>query len=347
LTVKVAIAGIGNCASIFLQGLQYYGVDGKKEGLWHPKVGGLSVRELEVVAGFDIDSRKVGYEISEAIHKEPTVARKHVPVKRLGINVLPGISRNDIAPHLRESKLQTVQPEEVSKELRRSDADVMINLISSGSDNSSLEYALASHAAGTCFVNCTPALLLRNPSLLRKFRSAKLVIAGDDLMSQFGGTVFHKGLLNLMVKRGIKLRKTYQLDVGGGSETFNTIDEGIKLAKRHIKTNAVVTEVPYAFETVAGTTDYVDYLGNERTSYFWFDASGFLGSPVGIDVYLRSSDGANAGNVLFDVTRAVFSAKKSREYGAVEEVCSYAFKSPPKKTTLDNAYSQFSLKFIK
>jgi myo-inositol-1-phosphate synthase len=346
LTVRVAIAGVGNCASVFLQGLEYYRSPGRKEGLWHPVVGGLSVRDLEVVAAFDIDSRKVAHDVSRAIRKEPTVARKYASVKDSGVRVLPGISQEDLAPHLRHKKVETIVSEEVSKEIRKSGADVLLNLISSGSDKSSLEYARAAQAAGASFINCTPALLLHNSSLVHRFSNAKLVIVGDDLMSQFGGTILHKGLLSLMFKRGVKLRKSYQLDVGGGSETFNTIDEGIKVAKREVKTKAVVSEVPYSFETVAGTTDYVDYLGNERTSYFWFDASGFLSSPIGVDVYLRSSDGANAGNILFDVVRAVMKAKNSRTYGAPEEICAYGFKSSKKKTTLDEAYARFADKYI-
>src|SRR5437867_11862281 len=158
-------------------------------------------------------------------------------------------------------------------------------------------------------------------------------------MSQFGGTIFHKGLLSLMVKRGIRISKSYQLDVGGGSETFNTIDEEIKVAKRKLKTSSVAQEVPYQFETVAGTTDYVDYMGNERTSYFWFDVSTLLNSRVGVDVYLRSSDGANAGNVLLHVIRALSTARESRVYGTGGQDCAQGVKSPAGREDLVEAYA--------
>jgi len=166
-------------------------------------------------------------------------------------------------------------------------------------------------------------------------------------MSQFGGTIFHKGLLSLMVDRGVRIAKSYQLDVGGGSETLNTIDEQIKMAKRKVKTESVAAEVPYKFETVAGTTDYVDYMGNDRTSYFWALGNGFLGSDVTVDVYLRTSDGANAGNVLFDVLRATRSVARTRRMASVERICAYGFKSPPKPVHFERALNDFITEFVK
>ena len=154
-------------------------------------------------------------------------------------------------------------------------------------------------------------------------------------MSQFGGTVFHKGLLGLMVKRGVKLSKSYQLDVGGGAETENTSNEEIKMAKREVKTGSVATEVPYKFETIAGTTDFVDYMGNDRTSYFWFEGSSFLDSDISVDVYLRSSDGANAGNVLLDVILATYGTMKVGKLGTVGEIIAYGFKYPPKPMSFE------------
>jgi myo-inositol-1-phosphate synthase len=236
---------------------------------------------------------------------------------------------------------------DVAKQLERARADILVNLISSGSDASSEEYAIASLEAGCGFVNCTPTLLLRRSRLVAGFAKAKLPLVGDDLMSQFGGTVFHKGLLNLMVDRGVKISKSYQLDVGGGSETFNTMDERIKKAKRSVKTRSVASEVPYKFETVAGTTDFVDYMGNDRTSYFWAEGSGFMSSGVGVDVYLRSSDGANAGNILFDVLRATYKSVRSGRPRAVSEICAYGFKTPPKPVHYEEAYRNFAAVYLK
>jgi len=346
LAVKIAIAGVGNCASVFVQGLKFYSGN-ERRGLWHPNVAGLKPKDVQIVSAFDVDSRKVGLELSKAIFSPPNVARRYLTVPKGKVMVNPGISKGDVAPHLRDAKLDRTGADEVVEKLEASGADLLLNLISSGSIASSEEYARSALKAGCGFINCTPSLVLRNNKLVADFQKAKLPLIGDDLMSQFGGTIFHKGLLNLMHRRGVKVSKSYQLDVGGGSETLNTIDESIKMAKREVKTTTVASEVPYKFETIAGTTDFVDYMGNERTSYFWFEWSTFMDSGVSVDIYLRSSDGANAGNVLLDVVRAAYRCRQIRKTGTVGEICAYGFKSPPKPMHYDEAYTKFAALYIR
>ena len=346
LAVKIAIAGVGNCASVFVQGLKFYSGN-ERRGLWHPNVAGLKPKDVQIVSAFDVDSRKVGLELSKAIFSPPNVARRYLTVPKGKVMVNPGISKGDVAPHLRDAKLDRTGADEVVEKLEASGADLLLNLISSGSIASSEEYARSALKAGCGFINCTPSLVLRNNKLVADFQKAKLPLIGDDLMSQFGGTVFHKGLLNLMHRRGVKVSKSYQLDVGGGSETLNTIDESIKMAKREVKTTTVASEVPYKFETIAGTTDFVDYMGNDRTSYFWFEGSTFMDSGVSVDIYLRSSDGANAGNVLLDVVRATYRCRQIRKTGTVGEICAYGFKSPPKPMHYDEAYTKFAALYIR
>jgi myo-inositol-1-phosphate synthase len=346
LAVKIALAGVGNSASVFMQGLKYYSGDERK-GLWHTNVAGLRPKDIQVVAAFDVDSRKVGLELTKAAFAPPNVARRYVPLGKTRVTVQPGISKGDAAPHLADVMLAKSSSEDVSKRLADSGADILVNLISSGSNASSEEYARAALRARCAFINCTPALVLRNNKLVADFQRAKLPLVGDDLMSQFGGTIFHKGLLGLLVRRGIKVSKSYQLDVGGGSETMNTVNEVIKMAKREVKTTAVASEVPYKFETIAGTTDFVDYMGNDRTSYFWFEGSGFMDSGISVDIYLRSSDGANAGNVLLDVIRATYRCFKLGKLGTVGEICAYGFKSPPKQMHYDEALTKFSALYVR
>lgn len=346
MPIKVALAGVGNCASVFVQGLRYYSGDERK-GLWHPNVAGFKPKDLQVVAAFDIDSRKVGLELSKAVFAPPNVARRYLSLPKSKVVVEPGISRSDVAPHLAGAKLERSGSDEVSRKLEEAEADILVNVISSGSGQSSDEYARAALKADCGYINCTPSLVLKNNKLVADFQRAKLPLIGDDLMSQFGGTVFHKGLLGLLVKRGVKISKSYQLDVGGGSETQNTINEEIKLAKREVKTGSVASEVPYKFETIAGTTDFVDYMGNDRTSYFWFEANSFLDSGISVDVYLRSSDGANAGNVLLDVIRATYRSMKVGKLGTVGEICAYGFKSPPKPAPFEEAYTKFAALYVR
>ena len=346
LTVKIAIAGVGNCASVFIQGLKFYSA-GERRGLWHPNIAGLKPKDIQVVAAFDVDSRKVGLELSKAVFAPPNVARRYLSLPKSRVVVDAGISKGDAAPHLAGVRLEKVGADDVSKRLEEAGAEILVSMISSGSTPSSEEYARAALRARCGFVNCTPALVLKNNKLVADFQKAKLPLVGDDLMSQFGGTVFHKGLLGLMVRRGVKVSKSYQLDVGGGSETLNTINETIKMAKREVKTTSVASEVPYKFETIAGTTDFVDYMGNERTSYFWFEGSNFMDTDISVDIYLRSSDGANAGNILFDVIRATSRCMKIGKLGTVPEICAYGFKSPPKPMHYDEALTKFSALYVK
>ncbi len=346
MPIKVALAGVGNSASVLVQGLRFYS-GSERKGLWHPNVAGFRPSDIQVVAAFDIDSRKVGLELSKAVFAPPNVAKKYVSLPRGKVTVGSGISRGDVAPHLSGVRLERASSDDVSKRLEESGADLLVNMISSGCGPSTEEYARAALRAGCGFINCTPALALKNNKLVADFQRAKLPLVGDDLMSQFGGTIFHKGLLGLMVKRGIKVAKSYQLDVGGGSETMNTIDEGIKMAKRGVKTSSVAEEVPYKFDTIAGTTDYVDYMGNDRTSYFWFGGSTFMDSGVTVDVYLRSSDGANAGNVLFDVIRATYRCMKVGKLGTVGEICAYGFKSPPRPMRYEDAFTKFAALYVR
>ena len=346
MPVKVALAGVGNCASVFLQGLKFYS-GGERKGLWHPNVAGLKPKDIQVVAAFDVDSRKVGLELSKAAFTSPNVARRYLSLPKTRVMVDPGVSKGDTAPHLANVRLEKAASDEVTTRLKVSGADILVNMISSGSNSSSEEYARAALRAGCGFINCTPSLLLKNNKVVADFQKAKLPLVGDDLMSQFGGTVFHKGLLGLMFRRGVKISKSYQLDVGGGSETMNTIEESIKMAKRDVKTTSVASEVPYKFETVAGTTDYVDYMANDRTSYFWFEGSNFMDSGITVDIYLRSSDGANAGNVLFDIIRATYRCMKAGKLGTIPEICAYGFKSPPKPMHYDEALTKFSALYVR
>ena len=331
---------------MFVQGLKFYSGDEHK-GLWHSNIGGFRPRDVQVVAAFDLDPSKVGLELSKAVFAPPNVAKRYVSLSKSRVTVEPGISKSDVAPHLRDSKLVRSSSDDVSKKLEEAEADIMVNMISSGSTASSEEYARAALKAGCGYINCTPSLVFRNNRIVADFQRAKLPLIGDDLMSQFGGTVFHKGLLGLLVKRGVKISKSYQLDVGGGSETQNTISEDIKMAKRDVKTRSVVTEVPYKFETIAGTTDFVDYMGNDRTSYFWFEGSSFLDSGISVDVYLRSSDGANAGNILLDVVRATYRSMKVGKLGTMGEICAYGFKSPPKPVPFEEAYTKFAALYVR
>lgn len=346
--IRIALVGVGNSACALVQGMDYYGEDDSRKGLWHTVIGGYRVSDLEVVEAFDIDVKKIDMDVSEAIFFEPNVAPKYLEPKPFNVAVRKGILKDDLTFHLGNTiRVDNREARDLVDILRSNKVDVMVNLISSGLDHSSEAYADIALEAGCCFVNATTTSMASNENMCGRFLKYSLVIVGDDLMSQFGGTIFHKGILNFMHKRGTRIERSYQLDVGGGMETLNTVNERLKLLKRDMKTKAIAIELPYDFETVAGTTDYVDFMNNNRTSYFWIEGEGFLGSQISVDVYLRTVDGPNAGNVLLDTIRAVKVAKDSGDFGAPLEICNYAFKKPPDFIKLEDIYERFYSKYGK
>jgi myo-inositol-1-phosphate synthase len=336
--IRVAIIGVGNVGATFVQGVDYYGNGNNIIGLWHRRVAGLKPSNIKVVAAFDIDPAKVGRNLS-TVAGEST--RKYHDIKDSEVTVSPGLLADGNGRIERPVKVST---DDFTKELRRSGSQVVLNLISSGMDRTSLEYAKTALAERISFVNATPAKIATNPAVAKKFAASRLVLAGDDLLSQFGGTAFHKGMIDFMVERGVHVKKSYQLDVGGSAETKNTMDEHIRMLKRGMKTGSIGMEAPYKFQSVAGTTEYTDFLGDSRTSYYWMSSEGFLGSDILMDLTLRTSDGANAGNVLLDVVRAT--ANRAKASKASEVISAYGFKSPPKQYKIREAYSNFISIFV-
>ncbi|AIF84314.1 myo-inositol-1-phosphate synthase [Candidatus Nitrososphaera evergladensis SR1] len=334
--IRVAVIGVGNVGATFVQGVQYYGNSSSNNsknavGLWHQKVAGFHPSNVKIVAAFDVNPAKVGRPLAEVATSS---TKKYCEVSSK-VSVDAGLALDNAYDG---QKPATTSPPDFARALEDSRADIVLNLISSGMDKSSAEYARAALKAGASFVNATPAKLANSP-LAAKFAQKKLVLAGDDLLSQFGGTAFHKGMIDFMVERGVHVSKSYQLDVGGSEETKRTMDERIKMLKRGMKTGAIGMEAPYEFESVAGTTEYTDFLGDSRNSYYWMSSEGFLGSKIIMDLTLRTSDGANAGNVLIDVVRA--SMAKIPVAKKVPAINAYGFKNPPKKAKVRKAYADF------
>ncbi|MEM2856709.1 MAG: hypothetical protein QW416_06380 [Candidatus Nitrosocaldaceae archaeon] len=336
MAIRVALLGIGNASSILLQGLEYYKGD-NEEGLWHTKVGNYTISDISIVGAFDIDKRKVGLELTEAIFVNNITRYTKVP--KSGIIVNSGILEDELPLHLREIiNVNSNSYDNLISSLKEIKPDIVVNLISSGLDNTSKLYAKASLEVGADFINATPTDL---KSFLPLFKEKGLMIVGDDLMSQFGGTAFHKSMIDFMVERGVKIEKSYQLDVGGSTETLNTINEKIKESKRRVKTTSIDIEAPYEFESIAGTTEYTQFLNDERVSYYWMKSKGFMNTPITIDIVLRTHDGSNAANVLLDVIRAVRYAKDNNRLELIDIIASYGFKNSQKIKKIREAYKEF------
>ncbi len=346
--IRIAIIGVGNCASAVIQGLYYYSTNPEKEGLWHPVVGGYRVSDIEIAAAVDIDARKVGKDISEAVFSAPNTFEKHFAISKTGVVVESGLLEDEINPYL----ASTVKPLKQDKEtiveyLRENRVDIAVNMISGGLDKSSLAYAEAAREAGASFINTTPTSIATSPVIIEKFEERGLIVVGDDLMSQLGGTALHRGLVAFLKSRGVKPVKSYQLDVGGGLETLNTMYEDLRDFKKQVKTSSIVEEVEEGWEVVSGTTDYVDFLGNNRITYLQFNATGFMGGGFTINVSLRSNDGVNAGNIILDVVRAMAKAREDGLSGNVREISNYGFKKTLERKRIAEATIIFESKYCR
>ena len=340
---RVALIGVGNCASAFVQGLRYYGKLNQENsvGLRNPQLGGLSPNDIEVVAAFDVDERKVGKDLSEAIFAEPNNTPMVIEVPPTGIVVNKGPLLDGVGKSTESIlKISTKADVSVENTLKAAGAEIVINLLPSGATQASRWYAEHSLAANCAFVNATPNFIASEAAWAKRFEERGLPLVGDDLVDQAGSTALHKTLLKLLSMNGVKITETYQLDVGGGTESLETLDR-TRETKRIIKTQSVENSLPYKAEVVAGSTDYVDFLRNKRDSYFWISGVYFCNTPLQIDLKFSTIDAPNAGSVLFDVVRAVKIALNKKHKGAILPVCAYAFKRPPQMMPIETAEQTF------
>jgi myo-inositol-1-phosphate synthase len=343
--IKVALAGVGNCASALVQGLEYYSNCGNEEeciGLRNISLGGFYAKDIQVVAAFDIDSRKVGRDLSEAIFAQPNNAPKLVEVPSFNAVVQKGPVLDGAGEYTKNVVQISDQPEaNVAIALKESDAEVVVNLLPGGAVRASKWYAEQALISGCAFVNVTPVFIASDVAWAKKFEMAELPLVGDDLIDQVGATTLHKTLLQLLSMNGVRITETYQLDVGGGTESLDTLDR-TRDVKRVVKTKSVEAALPYTAEVVAGSTDYVDFLQNRRDSYFWIRGVYFCNVPMQIDLKLSTVDAPNAGSVLLDVIRAVKLASEGKLKGAILPVCAYAFKHPPQLVPVEAAEKMFT-----
>lgn len=342
--VKVALIGIGNCSSAFVQGLNYYSKVSLEEscsGLQNPSLGGMSPSDIKIVAAFDIDENKVGKDLAEAIFSGLNNTPKVVDVRLTGIIVEKGPQLDGVSKGTKNSiNVSNIPDSNVSKILEETGAEVVINLLPSGAVEASKWYAEQALEAKCGFINATPSFIASDEKWVQRFEELGLPLVGDDLIDQVGSTALHKTLLKLLSNNGVKIVETYQLDVGGGAESMDTHDR-TRTVKRDIKTQSVSSALPYKAEVVAGSTDYVDFLKNKRDSYFWISGNYFCNTPMKIDIKFSTTDGPNAGSVLFDVSRAMKIALNRKLKGAIIPICEYAFKKTLQTNPVEDAKETF------
>jgi len=340
--VNVAIAGVGNCASALIQGVHFYKDAIEDEvipGLLHVRFGGYRPSDIRFVAAFDVDSRKVGKDLSEAIFAKPNNTRIFAGPPETGVRVMRGPVMDGLGQYLKPvvSVEKDRNEVDVAEALRQSKAEVLVNYLPVGSEEATRWYAEQALKAGCAFVNCIPVFIASDEVWQERFRSAGLPVAGDDVMSQLGATVLHKTLAKLLVDRGVKVDESYQLNIGGDTDFLNMLEEERLRSKRISKTSAVQAMIPYDVPLRIGPSDYVDFLQNKKICYIRLRGRYFGESPASVDVKLDIWDAPNSGGVVIDAIRAAKLALDRGISGPLVSISSYAFKHPPVQAPQDVA----------
>ena len=340
--IKVAIAGVGNCASAIVQGVHYYSQTGPDEGLTYWDVGGYTPEDIEFVAAFDVNAKKVGRDLSQAIFQPPNNTVKITSVPRSGVQVKRGPVLDGIGRYLKDVvPVAGAKEEDVVAELEKSGADVLVNYLPVGSTEATRSYALAAIEAGVALVNGIPVFIASDGGWASRFAKAKLPVAGDDVMSQVGATVLHKTLVKMAIDRGVKVDETYQLNIGGDTDFLNMLEESRLKDKRESKTSAVRAMSPYEVPTRIGPSDYVPFLDNDKVCYIWLKGRYFGGSVVKVDVKLHVVDAYDSGGVMVDAIRGTKVALDRGIGGQLVSLSAFCFKHPPVQMTYQAAKTAF------
>lgn len=331
--IRVAIAGLGSCASALIQGVEYYRRQkaGEIPGLMHVNFGGYYINDIEFVAAFDVNNLKIGRDISEAIFADPNLCARFAEVPNTGVKVQPGPVADGVAPHMVKPfhVEEGIEPVDVVETLRESGAEMLINYLPVGSAEGTELYAEAALDAGCAYINCIPEFIASVPEWAEKFEKAGLPVAGDDIKSQVGATILHRAMAELFYNRGVHIDSTYQLNIGGNTDFLNMTIESRLQTKRISKTEAVTSLIPYDVPTRIGPSDYVPFLGDHKICYIRVNGHGFGNLPIVVDLKLTVNDSPNSGGVVIDVIRAVKLALDRGIGGPLTGISSYAFKHPP------------------
>ncbi|AGH41901.1 inositol-3-phosphate synthase [Bifidobacterium apri] len=336
MSIRVAIAGVGNCASSLVQGVEYYKDakdDEKIPGIMHNVFGGYRIKDIEFVAAFDVDAAKVGKDLNEAIFASMNNTYqfcKDMPVS--GVTVQRGPTGDGLGEYYRQVITESdAEPVDVAQVLRDTKADILISYLPVGSEQADKAYAQAAIDAGCAFVNCLPVFIASDPEWADKFRKAGLPIVGDDIKSQVGATITHRVLARLFEDRGVRLDRTYQLNVGGDMDFMNMLERKRLESKKISKTRAVTSIVPHEMDphnVHIGPSDYVAWLEDRKFAFVRLEGTTFGDVPLNLEYKLEVWDSPNSAGVVIDALRAAKIALDRHLAGPVLSASAYFMKSP-------------------
>jgi myo-inositol-1-phosphate synthase len=345
--VRVAVVGVGNCASSFVQGVQYYQNAKAGEtvpGLMHVDLGGYHISDIEFSAAFDIDADKVGKDLSQAILSGQNNTVKFSDVPKLDVPVYRGMTHDGIGKYL--SQVISKAPGEtadVVKILQDTKTDVVVSYLPVGSEEATKWYVEQVLAAGCGFVNCIPVFIAREPYWRRRFEEKGLPIVGDDIKSQVGATIVHRKLARLFQERGVLLERTHQLNVGGNTDFLNMLERERLESKKISKTNAVTSQLDHdlgAKNVHIGPSDHVAWLEDRKWAYIRLEGRSFGDVPLNIELKLEVVDSPNSAGIVIDAVRCAKLALDNGIGGALEWPSAYFMKSPPVQHPDDECHTQ-------
>ena len=334
--VKVAIAGVGNCANSLIQGVEYYrdaATDTEVPGLMHVDFGGYHIGDIEFVAAFDVDSTKVGQDLSKAMWAGENNTIKFADVDVTGLEVLRGPTLDGLGKYYNGTIEESPEePVDVVQALRDCDADVLVSYLPVGSENAQKFYAQAAIDAGVGFVNAIPVFIASDPVWANKFKDANLPIVGDDIKSQVGATILHRNLARLFEDRGVVIERTYQLNVGGNMDFMNMLERERLESKKISKTQSVTSQIDNGIaerDVHIGPSDHIPWLTDRKWAYIRVEGRSFGDVPLNAEVKLEVWDSPNSAGVIIDAVRAAKIAMDRGMGGPLLAASSYFMKSPP------------------
>ncbi|MGC5614685.1 inositol-3-phosphate synthase [Georgenia sp. Z1491] len=336
--VRVAVVGVGNCASSLIQGVRYYADADPRDtvpGLMHVELGGIHVRDVEIVAAFDVDSRKVGADLAEAIGASENNTLRLTDVPPTGVEVLRGPTLDGLGRYYRETiKESDAAPVDVAAALRESGAEVLVCYLPVGSEEAARHYAQAALEAGCAVVNALPVFLASDPDWAQQFVDAGLPIVGDDVKSQVGATITHRVLARLLEERGVRLDRTFQLNVGGNMDFRNMLERERLESKRVSKTQAVTSNIAGhlpARDIHIGPSDHVAWLDDRKWAYVRLEGRGFGDAPMSLEYKLEVWDSPNSAGIVIDAVRLAKLGLDRGVGGPLLAASAYLMKSPPEQ----------------